>query len=116
MIRKNLVNIVNALKSAPGSKRELSLHYKEHQWLDIAAYPEEDELVTLALARIEHNPSQYDLFVHMLQKVKGMDLVVNAITKGELHDHGACSEEATSFSWYVCALCASVCINNVLAY
>ena len=47
---------------------------------NIAGKPTEDELVILALQRIQQDPNQYDLFIDMLRDIPGMDLTVDRIT------------------------------------
>ena len=50
------------------------------KWIDITEKPTEDELVILALTRIQQDPNQYDLFIDMLRNIPGMDLTVDGIT------------------------------------
>ena len=84
-VRRNMVDLTHTLKSNQAAKCTLTLYYKQHKWLDITEYPTEDKLVTLALTRIEQDPSQYDRFVDMLRAIEGMDLIVDAITAGMFH-------------------------------
>ena len=83
-VRSNLIKITRALKSTPGARETLILHYKEHEWLDVTENPVNGELVTLALVRIKQDPSQFDLFMKMLCGINGMDLIVTILTGGEL--------------------------------
>ena len=76
--------MTKALKSTPGARENLILHYKEHEWLDVTENPSEGELVTLALVRIKQDPSQFDLFIDMLRDTEGMDLIMATLTAGEL--------------------------------
>lgn len=79
-----MTEITEALKSNPGARENLTLHYKEHKWLNITEYPSENELVTLALVRIKQDSSQFDLFMKMLHDTEGMDLIVTTFTGREL--------------------------------
>lgn len=86
-VLSNLVDIVRALKLSHGARAKLTLHFKQHKWLEITENPTEDELVALALERIKQDPSEYDLFVSMLCDVEGMDLIARKITSGKIHTH-----------------------------
>lgn len=46
--------------------------------------PGEDKLVTIALVRINQDPTQFDLFMKMLNGTGGMDLIVMELIRGEL--------------------------------
>ena len=83
-VRSNLMQIIDTLKSIPVAREKLILHYIQHQWLDIMHNPAEDELIRLALVRIQHDPSQFDLFIDMLCNIPGMDLIVVTLTRGKL--------------------------------
>ena len=83
-VRSNLLKITTALKSTPGARENLILHYIQHQWLGTTENPAESELVKLALVRIKQDPSQFDLFIDMLCDTEGMDLIVTTLTGGEL--------------------------------
>lgn len=76
--------MTDTLRSTPGARELLTLHYKQNKWLKVTENPREDELVTFALVRIEQDPSQYDIFITMLRDIEGMDLIVNIISSGEL--------------------------------
>ena len=79
-----LNDITETLKSNSDAKEKLTRLYQQEKWLDVAATPAEDELVKLALDRIKQDPNQFDLFVDMLHKTEGMDLIVKTLTGGEL--------------------------------
>ena len=83
-VRSNLLQVTKALKSTPGARENLILHYKQYEWLDVTENPAEGDLVTLALVRIKQDPSQFDLFIDMLRDTEGMDLIVTTLTAGEL--------------------------------
>ena len=67
----------------PSAQAKLILHYKEKEWLGIIDKPNADEIVTFALGRIKQDPNQYDVFLGMLRKIEGMDLIVKQIISGE---------------------------------
>ena len=79
----NLVSITKALKSTPGARENLILHYVQQKWLDTAENPVEGELVKVALVRIKQDPSQFDLFIDMLGDIEGMDLMVKTLGEGK---------------------------------
>ena len=74
---------MKALKSTPGARENLILHYIQHKWLGTTEDPPEDKLVKLAAVRITQDPSQFDLFIDMLRDTEGMDLIVTTLTAGE---------------------------------
>ena len=79
-VLSNVDGITSALKTTPGSTDNLTGKYKQKGWMNIAEKPTEDQLVTLALNRIQQDPNQYDLFIDMLRDIPGMDLTVGKIT------------------------------------
>ena len=83
-VLNQLDDIIKTLQLNPGARDKLTRLYQREKWLDIAATPTEGELVRLALLRIEQDPSQFDLFIDMLRDTEGMDLIVTALTGGEL--------------------------------
>ena len=84
VILHKLSDIIKALKLNPGARKKLTSLYHQNKWLGIDESPEEDELVRLALMRIEQDPSQFDMFIDMLGGIKGMDVIVKVLTGGEL--------------------------------
>ena len=72
--------IIADLKTTPGAKLLLTLEYQQKQWIDTTVHPTEDQLVTLALSRIQQDPKQYDVFINMLRNIAGMGLTVDRIT------------------------------------
>ena len=83
-VLNNLLKITRTLKSTPGARENLILHYIQHKWLGTTESPVEGELVRLTLLRIEQDPSQFDLFIDILRDTEGMDLIVTTLTAGEL--------------------------------
>ena len=81
-VRSHLVDITNLLKTT-GAREDLTQHFMQMRWLGNAQNPSENELVQLALQRIKIDPGQYDMFLTMLRAIQGLDLIVNAITRGQ---------------------------------
>ena len=75
-VRSNLSDIVRALQLIPSAKQNLCLKFKEREWLDLPADPTEEQLVYQALGRIELDVNQFEVFVKMLDDIKGMDPIV----------------------------------------
>ena len=95
-VLNQLDDITKTLQLNHCARDKLTRLYQRKKWLDIAARPAEDELVTLALERIKQDPSQFDLFIDMLRDIEGMDLIVTTLTAGELR----CSTYLTY--WTLC--------------
>ena len=83
-VLNKLNDITQTLQLNPGARDKLTRLYQQKEWLGIAAKTAEGELVTLALDRIKHDPSQFDLFIDMLRDTEGMDLIVTKLTGSEL--------------------------------
>ena len=75
-----LDKIKRSLKAISGAREALTLYYKQEKWLNVTENPTENELVTIALTRIEQDPNQYDVFMTMLRKTEGMDLIVKMLS------------------------------------
>ena len=76
----NLDNIATQLEALPAAKDRLTRKFKSKEWLGLTAKPTEEELVTVALVRIQQDSSQYGEFVHMFQDIPEMDLLVKTLT------------------------------------
>lgn len=83
-VLSKLSDITETLKLNSDAKDKLTSLYQKHKWLSIAAKPVEDDLVKLALDRIKQDPSQFGMFISMLQDTKGMDLIVKSLLGGKL--------------------------------
>ena len=101
----------------PSAQTELTQLYQQNRWLDITDKPNADELVTLALGRIKVDPSQYDLFVAMLQGITGMENITHKVTSGEslkctmkhLPRASAAQPNSPSFYSITVPLCNLIC-------
>ena len=71
------------LCTTKGAREALTQHYVQEGWLDYTQTPTEYELVTQALQRIKIDPREYDKFLSMLRVIKGLDLIVKILSKGE---------------------------------
>ena len=71
------------LTTTKGAREALTQHYVQEGWLDPTQTPNEYELVKQALQRIKIDPRQYDKFLSMLRVIKGLDLIVKILSKGE---------------------------------
>ena len=80
-----ITGITECLQGNSSAKDKLILEYRKEKWIDINATPSETELVTIVLGRISNDARQYDTFMDMLEKIEGMNLIVNKL-KGN-YDH-----------------------------
>lgn len=72
-------DITDCLKANSAAKDALISKYQEQEWIDSTTTLNEKELVTLVLNRISNNAGQYDIFMDMLKKIVGMNLIVNKL-------------------------------------
>ena len=75
----NMGKITEALATTPGAKEALSEKCKEKGRLSLSVNPTEKELVEFWLVRIDQNTDQFDVFVSMLGKIAGLDLIVECL-------------------------------------
>ena len=74
-----LNSITKSLEVNQPAKDSLTQKFQEHEWLDIVAKPTEEQLVKLALIRIENDVKQYDKFIAMLEHTTGMNIMVDQL-------------------------------------
>ena len=79
-VRKNLAIIIDAFHMVPSSSEILRSKFIESGWISFHQHPTEEELVILALGRIEMDTLQFQKFVTMLRDIKGMEPVVQQLT------------------------------------
>ena len=77
-VQKNQDILERALMGA-GAEKSLLTQYKSHGWVDQLANMKADELITNALTKIEIKVENYDVFIEMLRKIKGIKDVVDMI-------------------------------------
>ena len=78
-------DIIECLQANSSAKDKLILEYQKKKWIDINATPSEAKLVTIVLNRIANDARQYDIFMDMLEKIEGMNLIVDTL-KGNNYD------------------------------
>lgn len=78
-VLSKISEITRALKQLPGAKGQLGELYKKHQWISMEADTTEKNLVDIALERIQLKTRQFEVFIGMLKKITGMDLIVEAL-------------------------------------
>ena len=71
--------VLSHLEALTGAEDSLLMKFKELSWLPIGAEASANELVTLALNRIVNDVRDYDVFVHMLRDIAGMERMVTTI-------------------------------------
>ena len=76
-VLSHLEALTTALRVTPGAEISLCLKFKELSWLPIVAEASANELVTLALNRIENDVRDYDVFIYMLRNITGMEQMVD---------------------------------------
>ena len=78
-VLSHLEKLTTTLTVTPGSEGSLLLKFQELSWLAIGAVATAQELVTLALNRIETDVRDYEVFINMLKDTAGMEQVVKMI-------------------------------------
>ena len=78
-VLSRLTCITEYLKVNQPAKDSLTQKFQQHEWLDIVAKPTEEQLVKLALIRIENDVNQFAEFTTMLKQTAGMDLIVDKL-------------------------------------
>ena len=78
-VLSHLEKLTTTLTVTPGAESSLLLKFQELSWLAIGAVATAQELVTLALNRIETDVRDYEVFINMLKDTAGMEQVVKMI-------------------------------------
>ena len=78
-VLSRLNSITKSLEVNQPAKDSLTQKFQQHEWLDIVAKPTEEQLVKLALIRIENDVKQYDEFIAMLEHTTGMNIMVDQL-------------------------------------
>ena len=73
----HLKTVTKALKFHPDAFQLLLMEVKTKEWLPPYSKPSEEDLVSLIINRIELDANQFEVFIDMLHKTEGMDLVVH---------------------------------------
>ena len=78
-VKANWNTCVKAISATPGALADLQIQFKMETWLDTTQKPNADELITLALRKIESDVKNYDIFIKMLSTVVGLRDIVEKI-------------------------------------
>ena len=79
IVKDNLKHIVGTLKTNTAAHDALRMSVKSKGWLEVHDKPRAEDLVSIILNRIEHNASDYDMFMDMLCSTDGMDLIARRL-------------------------------------
>ena len=75
-IQKKYGHLTGYLRINKDSKRILFGKFVAEGWHGPDDCPGENALINIALKRIEHNPSEFEVFIKMLEENTGMDNIV----------------------------------------
>ena len=106
-VLNHLEALTTALRVTPGAESSLRLKFQELSWLPIGAEASANELVPLALNRIENDTSDYEMFINILRNITGMEQLVNTIT-GKLLSFCLFSEAVITYSTLFSVLCGTL--------
>ena len=67
-----LDKLTKALSVTPGAVDQLSIKFKQKEWIPVTAKPTANDLMSVALVRIEQNVKDYDEFAHMVNGIPGL--------------------------------------------
>lgn len=73
--------ITRAVKYIPSASATLRQLYIEKGWIDLTAKTTEEELVELALGRIEQDVNAYGEFCSILDSIQGMDRILELLPR-----------------------------------
>ena len=77
---KHVEILAVSLKATPNAESSLLERFQVNGWIGTTSTAQVDELVTLALSRIESDVKEYDVFMKMLNSIPGMDVATGKIT------------------------------------
>ena len=84
-VQKNQDILERALRGA-GAEKRLLTQFKSRGWVDQLANMKADELITNALTKIEIKVENYEVFIEILRKVKGVKDAVDMIIGSNYFD------------------------------
>ena len=85
MIKRNISIITETIRHVPSASGALYLKYVEKDWVASALIVTENELVNIALCRIEQDKNEFLVFTDMLHRIGGMDILLKHLSlTGEL--------------------------------
>ena len=79
-VRQNLDAITQVLDMNSDANQRLRQKFQKERWLSVGSDTGGEQLVTVALSRIENDAGQFQQFVDMLNDIDGMDLIVKKLT------------------------------------
>ena len=82
-VQRNYAVLTERLRTNKQAKKELFDEFVSKKWHGPGDCPSENDLVNIALNKIKQDPSEYKVFIAMLEQVSGIrDIVENL--KGRL--------------------------------
>lgn len=75
-----LMHFNSLVESLKVSRESLITQFQMKKWLDITTRASEKTLVQVALGRIQQDARQFEIFVHMLRNVTGLEDILQRIT------------------------------------
>ena len=77
-VEKNYARLTGHLKTNKEAKNKLFKKFVSGSWHGHGDCPSENDLINIAMERIEYNHCEYGVFIEMLEQVSGMrDIVKN---------------------------------------
>ena len=67
-------DIIRSIKATPSAHRTLCTKFKVKSWIDVLAKCSEEQLVQIALVKLEKDSSNFSIFVTMLRDTSGLDI------------------------------------------
>lgn len=64
----------------PGARHSLLVQFQEQSWLAIGVEASVNDLMSVALNRIENDVKDYEMLLKIFENIPGMDQVVKRIT------------------------------------
>ena len=64
----------------PGARHSLLVQFQEQSWLAIGVEASVNDLMSVALNRIENDVKDYEMLLKIFKNIPGMDQVVKRIT------------------------------------
>ena len=84
-VLKNCNRLTGHLRINKENKRNLFCEFIVEGWCDPGDCPSENDIISIALKKIEDDPTNYGVFIAMLEQIAGMDNIVKNL-KGTLYN------------------------------
>lgn len=75
-VLENYDRLTEHLQTDKEAKKRLFAKFVAKGWYRPGDCPSENELVNIALKRIEHTPSELGVFIDMLEQIAGTEIIV----------------------------------------